>query len=226
MLLERLRETYSFWWRNLPAIALIAIPFSLLSSAVTLIFGAPLVAQPDDTISVNGVAISLIFVIRTLAEAALIGQLAAIAAGKPRGLVECALLALTVAPAMLLCNLAVLTGASLGLFLFILPGAWIYIRLSMAPFSVTLERASPGAALKQSLIRTRSVQWEMLAGWLLMLLGLLAISGMAGAILTNISGNNMAAGMLLDLLTAVAGATLHIFLFRYYGLTAEQTRQP
>lgn len=222
MLSERLRETFSFWWRNLPAIALIAIPFSLLSSLVTLVLGAPLTPQPDDTISVNGVAVSLIFIVRTFAEAALIVQLAAILAGKARGLAECALIALTVAPALLLCNLVVLAGASLGLLLFILPGAWIYIRLSMAPFMVTLEKAGPGEALKQSLLRTRAVQWEMLAGWLVMLLGLLTISAMAGAILTTLSGSNMAAGVLLDLLTAVAGAILHVFLFRYYGLTSEQ----
>jgi hypothetical protein len=226
MLSERLRETFSFWWRNLPAIALIAIPFSLLSSLITLVLGAPLTAQPDETISVNGTTLSLIFIIRTFAEAALIVQLAAILAGKARGIGECSLLALAVAPAMLLCNLAVLMGATLGLFLFILPGAWIYIRLSMAPFVVTLEKAGPAEALKQSVLRTRETQWELLAGWLAMLLGLLAVSGMAGAILTNLSGSNMAAGIILDLLTAVAGAALHVFLFRYYGLSREQTGQP
>ncbi|MEE4251441.1 MAG: hypothetical protein V2I38_12695 [Alcanivoracaceae bacterium] len=225
MLSERLRETFGFWWRNLPAIALVAIPFSLLSSLITLVLGAPLTAQPDETISVNGTTLSLIFVVRTLAEAALIFQLAAILSGKARGLGECALLALAIAPAMLLCNIAVLMGSALGLLLFILPGAWIYIRLSMAPFMVALEKASPGVALKQSLLRTRTTQWEMLAGWLVMLLGLLTASAMAGAVLTNLSGSNMAAGILLDLLTAVAGALLHVFLFRYYGLTREQTRQ-
>ena len=225
MLAERIKETFNFWWRNLPAIALIAIPFSLLSSLATLVFGAPLTAQADDTISANGVTIALMFIIRTLAEAALIVQFAAILAGKARGLAECSLLALTVAPALLLCNLAVLMGASLGLLLFILPGAWIYIRLSMAPFVVTLEKAGPGEALKQSLLRTGAMQWEMLAGWLVMLLGLLAISGMAGAMLANLTGNNMAAGILLDLITAVAGAALHVFLFRYYSLTRTPEHQ-
>ena len=226
MLAERIKETFNFWWRNLPAIALIAIPFSLLSSLVTLLLGAPLTAQADETISVNGTTLALVFIIRTLAEAALIFQLAAILAGKARKLSECALFALAVAPAMLLCNLVILMGASLGLLLFILPGAWIYIRLSMAPFMVALEKAGPGEALKQSLLRTRETQWEMLAGWLIMLLGLLAVSAVAGAILTNISGNNSAAGILLDLLTAVAGAILHVFLFRYYGLSKAQNRQP
>lgn len=215
----RLQETFSFWRRHLAVIAMIAIPFSLLGSAVTLLLGAPLALQEDGNLAMNGGAVVVVFLIRTFAEAALIVQLAAIMAGKPRNLIECTVFALAVAPAMLLCNVIVLTGTSLGLMLFIFPGAWIYIRLSLATFIVVLEKASPSEALKQSLLRTQTMQWEMLAGWLMTLLALLAITAVMGALLTELGGNNMATGTLLDLLTAVIGTLLHIFLFRYYGLT-------
>jgi hypothetical protein len=221
----RLKETFSFWRRHLAAIAMIAIPFSLLSSALTLLLGAPIIPQEDGSFTMNGGSVAVVFLIRTFAEAALIVQLAAIVAGKPRSLIECSALALAVAPAMLLCNLIVLTGTSLGLMLFIFPGAWIYIRLSLATFIVVLEKANPSKALKQSLLRTQPVQWEMMVSWLMALLALLAITAVMGALLTELGGNNMGTGTLLDLLTAVTGALLHILLFRYYGLTRTPSEQ-
>jgi len=222
----RLKETFSFWRRHLVAIAMIAIPFSLLGSVITLLLGAPLIPQEDGSFTMNGGSVVVIFLIRTFAEAALIVQLAAIMAGKPRSLIECTALAFVVAPAMLLCNLAVLTGASLGLMLFVFPGAWIYIRLSLATFIVVLEKASPIEALRQSMLRTQAKQWEMLAGWLMALLALLAFTAVMGALLTGLGGNNMATGTLLDLLTAVTGALLHVFLFRYYDLSRTANELP
>jgi hypothetical protein len=223
MMFERLRESVTFWWRNLGAIALVTIPFSLLSSALVLVAGAPLVRDDAGDLSLNGVTLVLVFVIRTLAEAALIAQLAAIAAGRPRGLAECALFALTIAPAMLLCNLLVLTGTSLGLLAFILPGIWIYVRLAFATFAVALEKAAPMDALQESFRRTGAVQWELMSGWLLLLTSLLIITGIIGGALGELTGNHAGAAVILDIFTAVGATLLHVLVFRYYGLTREST---
>jgi hypothetical protein len=221
MMFERLRESVTFWWRNLGAIALVTIPFSLLSSALVLFAGAPLVRTEAGDLQLNGLTLALVFVIRTLSEAALIAQLAAIAAGRPRGLAECALFALTIAPAMLLCNVLVLTGTSLGLLAFILPGIWIYIRLSMASFAIALESAAPLDALQRSFSRTTGVQWELMSGWLLLLTALLLIISVIGGVLGGITGNHAGAAVVLDLLTAVGAALLHVLVFRYYGLVKQ-----
>jgi hypothetical protein len=219
MIFERLRESFIFWWRNLGAIALVTIPFSLISSAIVLALGAPLTRQADDTLALNGVTLALIFVVRTLAEGTLIAQLAAISGGRPRSFVECAAFALTITPALLLCNLVILSGASLGLLAFILPGAWIYVRLSLAPFLVALERASVGDALKSSLGRTREIQWELLAGWLLLLVSVISISNIVGALLIGAGGDHAGTSIVLDMFTALGGGLLHVLLFRYYGLS-------
>src|SRR5690554_3459002 len=139
----RLKETFSFWRRHLVAIAMIAIPFSLLGSVITLLLGAPLIPQEDGSFTMNGGSVVVIFLIRTFAGAALDGPLAAILAGQPRRLIEWSGLAFVVAPGLLLCDLAVLTGALPGLMLFVFPGARNYIPPSVAPFIGVLEKASP-----------------------------------------------------------------------------------
>lgn len=224
MISERLQEALRFWWRHLPAIALVVIPFSLLNSAAVLAFGPPLAMVEGQATDVNGVTLGLIFVLRTLAEAALIAQLAAIVGGQARGLGECALLALRVAPAMLLCNLVVVSAVSAAFMLLILPAAWLYIRLSLATFSVVLENISAGAALRLSVIRTQAVQWPLLGAWLLLGAAVLIASLIMTALLQSVVGTHAGIGVVMEILTALGVALLQVLLFRYYGLARDEEK--
>lgn len=222
MISERLQEALRFWWRHLPAIALVVIPFSLLNSAAVLAFGPPLTLVEGQTTDVNGITLGLIFVLRTLAEAALIAQLAAIVGGQARGLGECALLALRVAPAMLLCNLIVVSAVSAAFMLLILPAVWLYIRLSLATFSVVLENISAGAALRLSVMRTQAVQWQLLGAWLLLGAAVLFASLLVTALLQSAAGTHAGISVVMEILTALGVALLQVLLFRYYGLAREK----
>lgn len=222
MISERLQEALRFWWRHLPAIALVVIPFSLLNSAAVLAFGPPLTLVEGQTTDVNGITLGLIFVLRTLAEAALIAQLAAIVGGQARGLGECALLALRVAPAMLLCNLIVVSAVSAAFMLLILPAVWLYIRLSLATFSVVLENISAGAALRLSVMRTQAVQWQLLGAWLLLGAAVLFASLLVTALLQAAAGTHAGISVVMEILTALGVALLQVLLFRYYGLAREK----
>ena len=225
MISERLLEALRFWWRHLPAIALVVIPFSLLNSAAVLVFGPPLSMAEGHATDVNGITLGLIFVLRTLAEAALIAQLAALIAGKARGLADCALLALRVAPAMLLCNLIVVSAVSVAFMLLILPAVWLYIRLSLATFSVVLENVSAGAALRLSVIRTQSQQWQLLGAWLLLAAAVLFASLIMTALLQSVAGTHAGIGVVMEIITALGVALLQVLLFRYYGLARDREKQ-
>lgn len=225
MISERLLEALRFWWRHLPAIALVVIPFSLLNSAAVLVFGPPLSMAEGQATDVNGITLGLIFVLRTLAEAALIAQLAALIAGKARGLADCALLALRVAPAMLLCNLIVVSAVSVAFMLLILPAVWLYIRLSLATFSVVLENVSAGAALRLSVIRTQSQQWQLLGAWLLLAAAVLFASLIMTALLQSVAGTHAGIGVVMEIITALGVALLQVLLFRYYGLARDREKQ-
>jgi len=225
MISERLQEALRFWWRHLPAIALVVIPFSLLNSAAALVFGPPLTMTEGQATDVNGITLGLIFVLRTLAEAALIAQLAAIAGGQARGLGDCALLALRVAPAMLLCNLIVVSAVSAAFMLLILPAVWLYIRLSLATFSVVLENVSAGAALRLSVMRTQAQQWQLLGAWLLLAAAVLFASLIVTALLQSVAGTHAGIGVVMEMITALGVALLQVLLFRYYGLARDREKQ-
>jgi hypothetical protein len=225
MISERLQEALRFWWRHLPAIALVVIPFSLLNSAAVLAFGPPLSITEGQATDVNGITLGLIFVLRTLAEAALIAQLAAIVGGQARGLGDCALLAVRVAPAMLLCNLIVVSAVSAAFMLLILPAVWLYIRLSLATFSVVLENVSAGAALRLSVMRTQAQQWQLLGAWLLLAAAVLFASLIMTALLQSVAGNHAGIGVVMEMITTLGVALLQVLLFRYYGLARDRERQ-
>mgnify|MGYP005750145943 CR=1 FL=1 len=225
MISERLQESLRFWWRHLPAIALVVIPFSLLNSAAVLAFGPPLSVVDGQATGVNGITLGLIFVLRTLAEAALIAQLAALLGGRARGLGDCALLALRVAPAMLLCNLIVVSAVSVAFMLLILPAVWLYIRLSLATFSVVLENVSAGAALRLSVTRTQSQQWQLLGAWVLLAAAVLFASLILTALLQSVAGTHAGIGVVMEIITALGVALLQVLLFRYYGLAREREKQ-
>ena len=225
MISERMQEALRFWWRHLPAIALVVIPFSLMNSAAVLAFGPPITLAAGQATDVNGITLGLIFVLRTLAEAALIAQLAAIVSGQARGLGECALLAVRVAPAMLLCNLVVVSAVSAAFMLLILPAVWLYIRLSLATFSVVLENTSAAAALRLSVMRTQAVQWQLLGAWLLLAAAVLLASLIMTALLQSVAGTHAGVGVIMEMTTALGVALLQVLLFRYYGLAREKEEQ-
>lgn len=223
---ERLRDAFQFWWRHLPAIALISIPFSLLVGIATLVTGPALIMDAELGPQPNLLTLLLTFGIRAIAEAALIGQLAAIYAGKARSLTACTVFAITIAPAILLTNALIVVGASIGLLLFIVPGIWIYVRLALAAFAVALERQPPLEAVKTSFMRTAAIQWELIFAWLMLMLLLLSASNMIGAALIAVLGNQGGVSVLLEMITGLGGTLLLVLLYRYYILTLPDSGEP
>ena len=60
---------------------------------------------------------------------------------------------------------------TLGLFLFIFPGIWIFSRLILSPFSVILERKSPIDALTESFKDTADESWRIMGTTTILFLG-------------------------------------------------------
>lgn len=221
MTFERIQEALFFWRTHFLAIALIVVPFSLLAATGEIWLG-PMANFSEDgqTLThLNSPAVLWAFFAPVLTEAALIPQLAAIQAGKPRGLADCLLIALSLLPVLVAVNLVIATTTLLGFMFLILPGLWIHVRLSLAPFIAALEGASPRLALKQSFIRTDAIQWPMLGAWLLTLLMVLSLANILGAVLFSALGEHGGSRLLLGVLLGLGSALLHVLLFRFYGLT-------
>ena len=221
MPLERILESLRFWWRNLGPLLLVTAPFAVGGELLQWWLGPALEEVDDEQIRVNTVGALALLALRPFLEGAVIGQLAAIQAGRPRGLGACLMFALRMAPALVPVYLLVISLSYAGLLLFLLPGIWIYSRLCLAPFIATLEAQPPLEALRSSVERTRGTQqWIIFAAVALAGTGLLLMLVITGTLLQQLLGENHASTMLLAILTTLGGALISVLAFRFHLLSA------
>ncbi len=106
----------------------------------------------------------------------------------------------------------VLTG--IGLFMFVLPGIWIFIRLILAPFLVVIDKTSPLDAVGESFALTKNEFWNILGLSMLVFLLLL--------LLQQFMFQSLPETTLAQTISSIVGDILWSFLtiiwFRYYDL--------
>lgn len=218
---QRILESLRFWWRNLAALLLVTAPFAIAGELLQWWLGPALEEAGDQQVRVNAAGALAILALRPFLEGAVIGQLAAIQSGQARNLRDCLLFSLRVAPWLVPVYLLVLSLSYAGLLLFILPGIWIYSRLCLAPFITSLERLPPMDALRQSVERTRgNQQWVIFLTIAMAGIMVLFALMLSATLLQQVAGENQTTGMILAIITALAGALISVLVFRFHVLNA------
>ena len=221
MPLERILESLRFWWRNLGALLLVTAPFAVAGELLQMWLGPALEEADDEQIRVNTAGALTLLAMRPFLEGAIIAQLASIQAGKARGLGYCLLFTLRMAPVLVPVYLLVLSLTYAGLLLFLLPGIWIYSRLCLAPFIVSLEAQTPLEALRKSVERTSGIrQWVIFAAVALAGTGLLLVLMLTGIMFQQVLGDNHTSAMLLAIVTTLGGALISVLAFRFHVLSS------
>lgn len=221
MIITRVQEALRFFWHFLGPLFTITLPFVAITEAVEWWRGP--VIQLDDQGRFQGFtalsALTLVL-LQPFSEGALIARLDALQKGVTRSLGDCVLVGIRVAPALLLAYTLMAVGVYAGLLMLILPGLWIYVRLSLAGFLVTLEEHSPLQALQGSFERTAgSVQWQLLGALLVLAILVFSILNLLGGAIHAGLGDPPPVEALLGVLAALGGTLVSVLLFRFYGLT-------
>lgn len=112
-----------------------------------------------------------------------------------------------------------------GLFAFIIPGLFIFARLSLAEFSVVLERLSPIEALYRSNKMSRGFTWQIITSVLLLSIILLVFQLLIHLAIVTLSLENIVTFMITELLIIILWSTFTILLFRFYDLANKALRQ-
>lgn len=223
MMLLRIQEALRFWRLHFLPLLLVCLPFAVFTWGAELLLGPMLEVDDEQKLTgINPLSVVITLALRVWADAALIGQLGALQAGRARSTGECMLFGLTVFPALVLVELMVSAAMSLGLLLLILPGLWAFVRLSLSHFAVALERRSPMEALQSSIQRTQPVQWIMLGSWVLLMLFGASITSLVGDLSRSLFGGGGVALLLTNLTGLVMRALVMVLLFRFYVLAREQ----
>lgn len=206
-----------FWWQKLPSLMLAAAPFLVMLGTIAIAFPQPMSETTGDGPAViRWDILALSGLVYTFFEGAIIGQLLALHHGKSRGPGALMLFSLLLLPGLLLINAITYIALVTGLALFILPGIWIFVRLSLAPMILAAEQTRPLLAIRDSFQRTRPLQLGMMADVMLLLLGYLGIIAMTLAVAGEQPGNLAQVGFTaIELLVALA---LEVLVFHYYLL--------
>jgi len=106
----------------------------------------------------------------------------------------------------------------LGLMAFIVPGLVVLARLSLAEFSVVLERRSPMDSLIHSNRITKGFTWQIIGSVVLLSALLLAVKLLISIIIATLSLQHFFVFMISELIIIILWSNLTILLFRYYDL--------
>ena len=113
----------------------------------------------------------------------------------------------------------------LGLLAFILPGLVIFARLSLAEFSVVLERISPIDALIHSNRITKQFTWQIIGSVVLLSALLIGVKILINIIIATFALKHLLVFMVSELIIIIVWSNITILLFRYYGLATKTSQQ-
>ena len=113
----------------------------------------------------------------------------------------------------------------LGLFAFIIPGLFIFARLSLAEFCVVLDRLSPMEALLHSNKMSKNFTWQIITSALLLSIILLGFQLLIHLAIVTLSLENIVVFMITELLIIILWSTFTILFFRFYDLANKALRQ-
>lgn len=138
---------------------------------------------------------------------------------------ECLLVGLGCWVNLLIVNIISSLMIILGLFAFIIPGLFIFARLSLAEFNVVLDRLSPIEALYRSNKMSRNVTWQIIASALLLSVILLGFQLLIHLAIVTLSLENLFTFMVTELLIIILWSSFTILFFRFYDLANKALRQ-
>jgi len=113
----------------------------------------------------------------------------------------------------------------LGLIAFIVPGLVVFARLSLAEFSVVLERRSPMDSLIHSNRITKQFTWQIIGSVVLLSALLLGVKLLINIIIATLSLKHLLVFMVSELIIIILWSNLTILLFRYYSLATNASQQ-
>jgi len=155
----------------------------------------------------------------------LIYLISKIVVGEKWDIKGCLLVGLSCWVNLLLVNIISSLMVILGLFAFIIPGLFIFARLSLAEFSVVLDKINPMEALLHSNKMSRNFTWQIITSALLLSVILLGFQFLIHLAIVTFSLENVFIFMITELLIIIVWSTFTILFFRFYDLANKALRQ-
>jgi len=176
-------------------------------------------------LEVKHLPVILHFLYQPIYTGGLIYLISKIVVGEKSNIRECLLVGLGCWANLLLVNIISSLMIILGFFAFIIPGLFIFARLSFAEFSVVLDRLSPMEALMHSNKMSRTFTWQIIGSALLLSVILLGFQLLLHIAIVTLSLENVFTFMFTELLIIILWSTFTVLFFRFYDLANKALRQ-
>lgn len=113
-----------------------------------------------------------------------------------------------------------------GLFFFLIPGLIAFARLSLAEYSVIINKLNPIKAITHSNNLTKPYTWQIIASCFLLSGILLIFELLIQLIINKLSIGNIFISAIASLVSIILWSNFTILLFRYYDLSSKNNQQP
>ncbi|MTI12350.1 YciC family protein [Sansalvadorimonas verongulae] len=211
-----LRDTFTFFRSNMASLALIVIPYALLSEVLLRLVVR---SMPMGEQLYAGVITEL--ALYPIVHSVLILYMAAVIGGQRRSVGECYTYSVSFWPRMMLLTMLSTIAIMAGLSLFVIPGLIIVVRLSLSDMYCMLERTSVTDSIRKSLLHTGSRTWVIFLG----LAFLFPMVTMASLVMAQASANlnNPLISVIITMVQALLQTLYPIYLYRIYSSIPKQT---
>ncbi len=207
-----LSDIFFFYRKNLSALLAYIIPVSIVITSLSF-FIANNFAATDELEKIK-ILVMVNFFLNPLYLAGLIFLLSALSNNKKISILQCLGLGIYKWFALFVTSVlyALITG--LGLFLLVIPGVWIFLRLILAPFLVVLNDTSPVDAISESFRLTDSEFWNIAGTTILIFSSIILFQQSIISYLPD----NMIITIAVSVFGDILWSILTILWFRYYDL--------
>ena len=222
--IKRLIETFAFFKAHVLLIGkfliISTLPFIILE--IFLSYYSTIVSYP---LTIQYLSIIVGYLYQPIYTGGLIYLIYKIVADEQCSMKECLSVSLGRWGDLIIVNIISMVIIIAGLFAFIIPGFIAFARLSLAEYSVVINKFNPKKALINSNDITKAFTWQII-GSCFLLSGILLILELSIQIIINkLSIGNIFISAVSSLLSIILWSNFTILLFRYYDLSLRNAKQ-
>ena len=222
--IKRLIETFVFFKAHVLLIGkfliISTLPFIILE--IFLSYYSTIVSYP---LTIQYLSIIVGYLYQPIYTGGLIYLIYKIVADEQCSMKECLSVSLGRWADLIIVNIISMVIIIAGLFAFIIPGFIAFARLSLAEYSVVINKFNPKKALINSNDITKAFTWQII-GSCFLLSGILLILELSIQIIINkLSIGNIFISAVSSLLSIILWSNFTILLFRYYDLSLRNAKQ-
>ena len=109
----------------------------------------------------------------------------------------------------------------IGLFLFIIPGIWLMVRLAFSKFLLVLNHVAPIDAMRQSLVLSKSRFWLMFKCMYVVIVSVFLLNVLVGIVIAQL-GSGLVAIVAVASVFGILSLYLTVVMFRIFMLVADE----